>query len=387
MEKAKEKISGYINENLIQMVFSNSKPQATAQKVKIRPVILKEKLFFQMTSYVKEKVYHQNYEKEELQYRLEDLLTDYKQVQIKSRGEECSILISKKLVSNIKVKKNKEKVEATVMEHNRTKKYILEEGVFVPFLYDLKVMTKDGAVIKQKYDKFRQINRYLEMVEDVLEYLPKNRVVNILDFGCGKSYLTFALYYDLKVLHKYEVNIIGLDLKEDVIKHCNELSKKYGYEDSLKFYKGDIKDYEDADKVDMVVTLHACDTATDYALYKAVNWGAKVILSVPCCQHEANGQIKQKVLTPILEYGILKERVSALVTDGLRANLLEQHGYRTQILEFIDMEHTPKNLMIRAVKDISTMKNVPKKKKEYDELSEFLNLDLTLERLFKREQE
>ena len=221
-------------------------------------------------------------------------------------------------------------------------------------------------------------NRFLEKLQDG---------AYILDFGCGKSYLTFALYYDLKVLHKYEVNIIGLDLKEDVIKHCNELSKKYGYEDSLKFYKGDIKDYEDADKVDMVVTLHACDTATDYALYKAVNWGAKVILSVPCCQHEANGQIKQKVLTPILEYGILKERVSALVTDGLRANLLEQHGYRTQILEFIDMEHTPKNLMIRAVKDISTMKNVPKKKKEYDELSEFLNLDLTLERLFKREQE
>ena len=210
--------------------------------------------------------------------------------------------------------------------------------------------------------------------------------MNILDFGCGKSYLTFALYYALKVLHKYEVNIIGLDLKEDVIRHCNELSKKYGYQDGLKFYKGDIKDYEEVEQVDMVVTLHACDTATDYALYKAVNWGAKVILSVPCCQHEANKQIERKVLTPILEYGILKERVSALMTDGLRANLLEQHGYRTQILEFIDMEHTPKNLMIRAVKDVGTIKNAAKKKEEYQTMSQFLNLDLTLSRLFQKEK-
>ena len=386
MEKAKEKIVAYMNERLIHIVFSNPKSQATASKIKVRPVLLKGKLYFQMTSYVKEKVYHQNYEKEELAYRFEELLLDYKQVQIKNQDEECSILISKKLVSNIKIKKNKEKIAAAVMEHNRTKKYILEEGVYVPFLYDLKVMTKEGVVIKQKYDKFRQINRYLEMVEDIMEYLPRNRIVNILDFGCGKSYLTFALYYALKVLHKYEVNIIGLDLKEDVIRHCNELSKKYGYQDGLKFYKGDIKDYEEVEQVDMVVTLHACDTATDYALYKAVNWGAKVILSVPCCQHEANKQIEQKVLTPILEYGILKERVSALMTDGLRANLLEQHGYRTQILEFIDMEHTPKNLMIRAVKDVGTIKNAAKKKEEYQTMSQFLNLDLTLSRLFQKEK-
>lgn len=381
MEKAKEKVKELMTESLIQMVFSNAKAGATATKVKIRPVLLKGKVYFQMTSFVKEKVYHQNYEKEEILYRIQDLLMDYKQVQIKTREEECSILMSKKSVSTIKVRKLKEKAEQGTLEHNRSKKYILEEGVFVPFLYDLKVMTKEGRVIKQKYDKFRQINRFLELVEDVLAYLPKNRVVNILDFGCGKSYLTFALYYDLKVLHQYEVNIIGLDLKEDVIKHCNELSKKYGYEEGLKFYQGDIKDYKEVDTVDMVVTLHACDTATDYALYKAINWGAKVILSVPCCQHEANKQIKQKVLTPILEYGILKERVSALVTDGMRANLLEQHGYRTQILEFIDMEHTPKNLMIRGVKDISTVKNAQKKKEEYRELAEFFNLDLTLKRL------
>ena len=211
---------------------------------------------------------------------------------------------------------------------------------------DLGVMTREGKIVNSRYDKFRQINRFLEFIEDILPRLAKDREITILDFGCGKSYLTFAMYYYLHELKQYDVNIIGLDLKEDVIATCSKLSKKYGYE-KLHFYRGDIASYEGVQQVDMVVTLHACDTATDFALAKAVNWGASVILSVPCCQHELNGQISNEELSPVFSYGILKERMAALLTDGLRAQMLEYAGYDTQILEFIDMEHTPKNLLIR----------------------------------------
>ena len=235
------------------------------------------------------------------------------------------------------------------LSHNRKKHYILEEGKAVPFLQDLGVMTKEGEIVRTKFDKFRQINRFLEFIEDILPELDKGRELTILDFGCGKSYLTFAMYYYLHELKEYDIRIIGLDLKKEVICHCNELSEKYGYE-KLRFLEGDIADYTGVNKVDMVVTLHACDTATDYALAKAVGWDAKVILSVPCCQHELNRQIRNEVLEPVLRYGLLKERMAALITDGLRAQYLEREGDEAQILEFIDMEHTPKNILIRAVK-------------------------------------
>lgn len=226
---------------------------------------------------------------------------------------------------------------------------MLEEGIPVPFLVDLGVMTAEGKIVRARFDKFRQINRFLEFIEDILPQLAKDRELTILDFGCGRSYLTFAMYYYLHELKRYDIRIIGLDLKKDVIRHCNELSQRYGYE-KLKFLEGNIADYTGVDEVDMVVTLHACDTATDFALAKAVHWNAKVILSVPCCQHELNRQIKNEDLEPVLKYGLLKERISALVTDGLRAQYLEREGYEAQILEFIDMEHTPKNILIRAVR-------------------------------------
>ena len=210
-------------------------------------------------------------------------------------------------------------------------------------------MTQDGKIVRTKMDKFRQINRFLEFVEDILPQLDKDRELTLLDFGCGKSYLTFAMYYYLHELKGYDIRIIGLDLKTDVILHCNELAKKYGYE-KLTFLVGDIADYEGVDLVDMVVTLHACDTATDYALAKAVGWNAKVILSLPCCQHEVNKQIQSEDYSLLTRYGIIKERFSALTTDAIRANLLECCGYKTQLLEFIDFEHTPKNILIRAVR-------------------------------------
>ena len=319
---------------------------------------------------------------------MEKILPLYKQVQLQTSGAELTALINKKGKAAIKVKKQNNPAVAKLSSdkshllHNRTKKYILPEGVAVPFLKDLGVMTAEGKIVRTKYDKYRQINRFLEFIEDILPQLDKDKEQTIIDFGCGKSYLTFAMYYYLHELKGYDIRIIGLDLKTDVILHCNELAKKYGYE-KLTFLVGDIADYEGVDQVDMVVTLHACDTATDYALQKAVDWGARVILSVPCCQHEVNKQIKNEMLEPVLRYGILKERMSALITDAVRADLLESKGYDTQILEFIDMEHTPKNLLIRAVR---TGKRSDQGKVE--KMLAALNIHPTLDRLLnEKEQE
>lgn len=276
----------------------------------------------------------------------------------------------------MKTKKRTGKAPTVSLTHNRQKRYLLEEGGPVPFLIDLGVMTPEGTIIRSRYDKYRQINRFLEFVEDILPQLDKNRELTILDFGCGKSYLTFALYYYLKLLKGYSIRIIGLDLKEDVIRRCNALARSYGY-DTLHFLQGDIADYTGVSQVDMVVTLHACDTATDYALAKAVCWNAKVILSVPCCQHELNRQIKNDILEPALKYGIIKERMAALFTDALRAERLESCGYRTQLLEFIDMEHTPKNILIRAVYQGTSADN----QESIAALESFLHADLTLKKL------
>lgn len=248
----------------------------------------------------------------------------------------------------------------------------------MPFLVELGIMNKEGKVLAKRYDKFRQINRFLEMVEDVLADLPTGRPLTIVDFGCGKSYLTFALYHYLTVRKKRELNIIGLDLKADVIEHCNELAAKIGY-DHLKFLVGDIAEYNELEQVDMVITLHACDTATDAALEKAVRWGASVILSVPCCQHELFAQIENEVMSPMLSHGILKERFSALATDAIRAKLLDMMGYSSQLLEFIDLENTPKNILIRAVKSSAGDNSV--KWREYTAFRDFLGAKPYLERV------
>lgn len=390
-----------INKELIDLTISGVKKKnekiIVANKVKIRPVILKEEILYQMSEYVGQKVFHKNYTADEIKSIITDLMTNtYKQAQFQMTDSTAQILSGNKGNLTIKYKKSAEKKQQKELSHNRSKKYILQEGTPVQFLIDLGVMTKDGKIVHQKYDKYRQINRFLEFIEDILPQLDKDKKQTIIDFGCGKSYLTFAMYYYLKVLNGYNIRIIGLDLKEDVINKCNELKKRYDYDD-LDFYIGDVASYNDVDCVDMVVTLHACDTATDYALAKAVKWGAKVILSVPCCQHEANRQIKNELLEPVLNYGILKDRISAIFTDAIRAQTLEKNGYQTQILEFIDMEHTPKNLLIRAVKlkkgkenmQISPV-NVNKKvktdnsieqKNAIERLEKELNLNLTISKL------
>lgn len=347
-----EAIAKSIEEGLQRAVLSNAPKAAELSKVKVHPVVIGGKQQYQIEEYRGTQVFHTNCTEEAVADRLQDWLAEgaFRQAELLSVFHQRTVLIGKKGTATVKCKKRQD--TATVLlprEHNRKKQYLLEEGVPVPFLIDLGVMTKEGAVVKAKYDKFRQINRFLEFVEDILPALPKHREITILDFGCGKSYLTFALYHYLYTVKGYEVRIVGLDLKKDVIARCNRLAKEYGYT-KLEFLCGDIADYTGMNAVDMVVTLHACDTATDYALYKAIRWGAAVVLSVPCCQHEWNRQTECEPLQPFLKYGIIKERMSALMTDAFRANVMEACGYKTQLLEFIDMEHTPKNILIRAVK-------------------------------------
>ena len=369
-----------ISDKLIDMVISGQKNKSEdkAVKVRIRPVILKNEIEYQVSEFVGRKVLHSNHGAADVKKKIIDYMTeDFKQAQINMTDAAATILSSKSKTLTCKYKKAGQLKVQRDLSHNRTKKYIIQEGKPVAFMIDLGVMGQDGKIIRTRYDKFRQINRFLEYIEDILPKLDKERELTIIDFGCGKSYLTFAMYYYLKELKGYNIRIIGLDLKADVIEHCNELRTRYGY-DKLDFYVGDIATYKDVDKVDMVVTLHAYDTATDYALAKAVKWGAEVILSVPCCQHEANRTIKSDILSPVMDYGILKERMAAIVTDAARAKLLTANGYDTQILEFIDMEHTPKNLLIRAVK--SSKEDISAREKTKDML-EALNLELTIDKL------
>lgn len=372
IEKLLEEV---LNRDFIRAVISNPRRKDDILKIKVRPLEKQGGLYFQFESFTKTQAFHENLKTDDARKKLMSCLGEFRQVQIETVNEECTILVSKKGKATIKRKRRQKQAARASLSHNRKKRYILEDGIYVPFLKDLGVMTEEGKVVRSRTDKFRQINRFLEFIEDVLPQLDAERELTILDFGCGKSYLTFAMYYYLHDLKGYDIRIIGLDLKKEVIEHCARLAEIYGYE-KLTFLTGDIADYEGVDSVDMVVTLHACDTATDFALAKAVEWGARVILSVPCCQHEVNKQIRNEMLEPVLRYGILKERMSALITDAVRANLLESKGYETQILEFIDMEHTPKNLLIRAVK---TGRECPKEKT--DLMMSELNIHPSLDRL------
>ena len=399
MEEIKKLLKEVLNREFIRAVISSPKekegtavllecgtePVQGILKIKVRPLEKRGELMFQLEAFTKTQAFHKNLTVEETKDELAKLLEEFRQVQVETVSEDITVLISKKGKATIKRKRKKVQAKAADLSHNRKKKYILEEGIVVPFLQDLGVMTQDGKIVRTKMDKFRQINRFLEFVEDILPQLDKDRELTLLDFGCGKSYLTFAMYYYLKVLKKYDIRIIGLDLKSEVIRHCNELAEKYGYE-KLQFLEGDIADYEGVNHVDMVVTLHACNTATDYALAKAVGWNAKVILSVPCCQHEINEQFEAgetpEVLAAVMEYGLLRERFAALVTDGLRAKYLESEGYETQVLEFIDMEHTPKNILLRAVRRGKTDGAIEaESRKKLEECEAFLNIQPTLGRL------
>ena len=404
MKEIFELLKQVLNREFIRAVLSNPRTKDGVVKAKVRPLEKNGDFMFQVEKFTKTQAFHENINCKDAAEILAGHMENFRQMQIETVQAEYTVLVSKKGKISIKRKNRKSAAPPAELSHDRKKRYILEEGTFVPFLNDLGVMTEEGKIVRTKTDKFRQINRFLEFIEDILPQLDKGRELTILDFGCGKSYLTFAMYYYLKELKGFDIHVIGLDLKEDVIRRCSGLAKKYGYE-KLHFLVGDIADYEGVDQVDMVVTLHACDTATDYALAKAVGWNAKVILSVPCCQHEVNKQLEkqrnlhsgkmksktevmgvsemlgdqlasmEEVLGPIMDYGLLRERFAALVTDGLRAKRLESEGYETQVLEFIDMEHTPKNILLRAVKKGSP---AAKSRKEAEDCEGFLKIQPTL---------
>ena len=389
MEKLRALLEESLTGELYQMTAGGPRKKDGDIRLRVRPVMLGDRLLFQLESFRGNQVFHRNLAKEEAEQAVLEAMADFRQLSVKTRRFEAEAMVSKKGKVTVKRRETVPGQAGNVpdplrMAHNRKKKYILEEGKPVPFLVDLGVQTADGRTVKSRYDKFRQINRFLEFIADVMPILPKDRCVRIIDFGCGKSYLTFAMYYYLHELNGLDIRVTGLDLKEDVIRRCSALAEKYGYR-KLDFRQGDIADFEGEDRVDMVVTLHACDTATDYALYKAVKWNASAILSVPCCQHEVNRQIRNETLEPMLKYGLVRERLSALVTDSVRACLLEEQGYDTQILEFIDMEHTPKNILIRAVKREKRRENTAQKT-GIKEMTEFLQVNTCLQRLFEKQE-
>ena len=386
MEDFIKKIKEILEEEIIKIVISNKVNKDNKyNKINIE---LKEnnkgKKYYQIEKFTDKQVFHENVEAVELEEVLiETIYNNYKQVSAWSNNTAFDLKISKK--GKIFLGKKKSNNEKLVKKsHNKEKNYILKEGMIIEPLIDLGVFTKEGKVINSKYDKYKQINRFIEIIDDEIKK-NNHEELTILDFGCGKSYLTFVLYYYFVKIKNIKVKMIGLDLKEDVIKKCNEIAKRYKYDD-LHFELGDITGYKYENKVDMVITLHACDTATDYALYNAIKWNAKMIFSVPCCQHEFNKQIKPESLNILSKYGIIQERVSALMTDAVRGNLLEACGYKTQLLEFIDIAHSPKNILIRASKSNISKDKKEKALKEVEALIKEFNFDPTLLKLLENDK-
>lgn len=347
MQKLKELISSLEATQVEKLIISNKRSsQQEIQKVIIKPIKFKNQIGYQLESFTKTQAFHKNINEVELLDELLNCLESFKQIDGYTSSEHFVVKANK--LSKIHViSKAIEKKELKVISHNRKKQYILDEGMNIPVFYDLGIFTKEGKVAHSHYDKFKQINRFIEMIDDALKQ--DNSIKRIVDFGCGKSYLTFILYYYLHEIRNLDVEIIGLDLKVDVIKECEQLALKYGYH-NLKFQIGDIKDYQTSNQVDMVISLHACNTATDYALYNALKWNAKYIFSVPCCQHEINKHLKADPTEIFNHYGLIQERFSALMSDSLRGLVLESFGYQVNLLEFVDLSHSPKNILIRGIR-------------------------------------
>lgn len=381
MEDLKKSIKEISNEEIIRIVISNKMNKENEyNKINISLKEKNNKEYYQIEKFTDKQVFHENIDKNDLEVKLLEFMQDYKQLAAWSANNNFDLKISKKGKVFLGKKKS-DNINLLNKSHNKEKNYILKEGMIIQPLIDLGVFTKEGKVVKSMYDKYKQINRFVEIIDDEIR---KNdyKELTILDFGCGKSYLTFVLYYYFVEIKKINVKMIGLDLKKDVIKKCNDIAKRYGYE-NLSFELGDINGFKYNNKVDMVITLHACDTATDYALYNAIKWNSKMIFSVPCCQHEFNHQMKTESLSILTKYGIVQERIAALMTDATRANLLEAVGYKTQLLEFIDISHSPKNILIRASKGNLSKDKKEKSLQEVNTLIEQFNFDPTLYKLLK----
>ena len=378
----KEYINEVCNMNPKRLVFSNRiSNEYKYKKIKINSIVMKNDKKYQVEKFTDKQVFHENIGCEELYEKTCEIMGNFKQMTALSEEYIFDLRVSKK--GKIFYKKSKQKNNVNFnSNHNKKKNYIIKEGMIIQPLIDLGIFNENGKIINSKYDKYKQINRFIEIIDDEIkkiegEYRNTGKKLHILDFGCGKSYLTFILYYYFREIKNIDVKITGLDLKDEVIDNCNKISEKYGYKD-LKFEKGDINGYKYENNVDMVITLHACDTATDYALYNAIKWNCRMIFSVPCCQHEINSSIKPENLEIVTKYGIIKERMSALFTDSVRSNLLEFMGYKTQVLEFIDISHSPKNILIRATKAEISEDKKRKALKEIDVLIEEFRFKQTL---------
>lgn len=384
MEELKRTLEEVFKSEIIKIVISNKvKKDEKYNKIAINLKENNKNKFYQIEKFTDKQVFHENIKINEIIDKVSELIFgNYKQMTAWSNNEIFDLKISKKRKIFLGKKKN-DNSKIVAKGHNKEKNYILKEGMIIEPLIDLGVFTKEGKVVNSKYDKYKQINRFIEIIDDEIK---KNdyKELTILDFGCGKSYLTFVLYYYFVKIKNINVKMIGLDLKEDVIKKCNDIAKRYNYE-NLHFELGDINGFKYNNKVDMVITLHACDTATDYALYNAIKWNSKMIFSVPCCQHEFNSQMKANELSILTKYGIVQERVAALMTDSVRANLLECVGYKTQLLEFIDIAHSPKNILIRASKNNISKEKKEKSLNEVNNLIRTFNFNPTLYNLLKND--
>lgn len=387
-----ELIKNIQDDKLIKIVFSDRK-SGDFNKVIIKPIILKSTKNIQIESFKDNKAFHKNIDLnnlQELEDNLKEYIDNFKQILLQIEGTDISFIRKKE---NFSRKEKESNLIKTSNEHNKKKQYILNEGDKIDFLIELGLMSVEGKILKSSFNKFKQINKYLEFIDDVIEELKAKKLItnhiNVLDFGCGKSYLTFALYYYLKNYRKdLTFSIVGLDLKKDVIEFCNKLAKKLNYE-NLEFLNGNIKDYDKSKEVDLVFSLHACNNATDYSLEKALSLDAKAILAVPCCHHEFFEKIQKNknsefynTLKIMADNGVVLDKFATLATDSFRSLSLELCGYKTKMIEFIDMEHTPKNILIKAIKSKSS--NLKEKLVEYNKLKEFLGIKPLLEDLIKK---
>ena len=379
-------------DKLIKIVFSDRKSR-DFNKVIIKPIILKSAKNIQIESFKDNKAFHKNIDLnnlQELEDNLKEYIDNFKQILLQIEGSDISFIRKKE---NFSRKEKESNLIKTSNEHNKKKQYILNEGDKIDFLIELGLMSVEGKILKSSFNKFKQINKYLEFIDDVIEELKAKKLItnhiNVLDFGCGKSYLTFALYYYLKNYREdLTFSIVGLNLKKDVIEFCNKLAKKLNYE-NLEFLNGNIKDYDKSKEVDLVFSLHACNNATDYSLEKALSLDAKAILAVPCCHHEFFEKIQKNknsefynTLKIMADNGVVLDKFATLATDSFRSLSLELCGYKTKMIEFIDMEHTPKNILIKAIKSKSS--NLKEKLVEYNKLKEFLGIKPLLEDLIKK---
>ena len=387
-----ESIKNIQEDKLIKIVFSDRK-SGDFNKVIIKPIILKSVKNIQIESFKDNKAFHKNIDLnnlKELEDNLKEYIDNFKQILLQIEGSDISFIRKKE---NFSRKEKESNLIKTSNEHNKKKQYILNEGNKIDFLIELGLMSVEGKILKSSFNKFKQINKYLEFIDDVIEELKAKKLItnhiNVLDFGFGKSYLTFALYYYLKNYRKdLTFSIVGLDLKKDVIEFCNKLAKKLNYE-NLEFLNGNIKDYNKSKEVDLVFSLHACNNATDYSLEKALSLDAKAILAVPCCHHEFFEKIQKNknsefynTLKIMADNGVVLDKFATLATDSFRSLSLELCGYKTKMIEFIDMEHTPKNILIKAIKSKSS--NLKEKLTEYNKLKEFLGIKPLLEDLIKK---